>query len=201
MPRFTGGSQAEGDRVTSASASDLVVIYKVGNTASGQPEPRDITVGDLLTGSGTGFTQNSIPFANAAGDLDQDNANLNFNDSTNTFHTAAITNTGDVTTTSGNIILATAGKGLQIKEGSNARMGRSTLASGTVTVANTSVTASTEIYITRQSKNSSTALGILGKGTVVASTSFIINAEKPADGTVETGDTSIVSWLLIEPSA
>lgn len=115
--------------------------------------------------------------------------------------TAGITATlGDVTTTNGNVVLATAGNGVKIKEGSNARMGSSTLTNGTVTVSNTSVTANTRIFLNRQAVNASTALGLLSVGTVSASTSFVINALKEADATVQTNDVSTISWVLIEPS-
>jgi hypothetical protein len=103
-------------------------------------------------------------------------------------------------TASANVIINTAGKGVQIKEGSNARMGTATLSSGTVTVANTSVTASTRIFLSRYSIGASAgAIGVLSVGTVSAGTSFIINALKTADHTVETNDVSVVHWLLVEP--
>lgn len=96
--------------------------------------------------------------------------------------------------------LSTAGKGLKIKEGSNARMGVATLAAGTVTVSNTSITASTRVFLTRVDQNSSTALGHLEVGTVTAGTSFVINAQKSDLSGLETNDTSIVSWMLVEPA-
>ncbi|MBC2903144.1 hypothetical protein [Streptomyces cupreus] len=90
----------------------------------------------------------------------------------------------------GNLICDVAGKGLRIKEGSNARMGTATLVGGTVTVSNTSVTASTRIVLTR-----STTGGTVGhlSYTVSAGTSFTINS---SSGT----DTSTVVWLLAEPA-
>lgn len=113
----------------------------------------------------------------------------------------AKTFTSDVTATTANFIAGTAGKGLQIKEGSNARMGSSTLVNGTVTVSNTSVTANTRIFLNRYSPAASTALGVLSVGTVVADTSFVIDARKVADATVETNDVSVVHWILVEPAA
>lgn len=108
---------------------------------------------------------------------------------------------GDITATNGNMIMSTAGKGLKVKEGSNARMGSATLTSGTVTVSNTSVTANTRIYLSRYAANGSTAIGALSVGTVSASTSFVISALAEADGTTKTGDTSIVHWFLVEPAS
>jgi hypothetical protein len=46
--------------------------------------------------------------------------------------------------------IATIGKGLRVIEGTNAKQGIATLAAGTVTVANTSVTANSRIFLTAQ---------------------------------------------------
>jgi hypothetical protein len=100
---------------------------------------------------------------------------------------------------SGNITLGTAGGGLKIKEGSNARMGQATLVNGTVTVSNTSVTASTRIFLTR-AVNGGTTIGVLGVGTVVAATSFVIESSTLTAGVLSADDDSTVNWLLIEPS-
>jgi hypothetical protein len=89
--------------------------------------------------------------------------------------------------------IGTAGGGLAIKEGSNARSGVSTLVAGTVTVANTSVTANTRIQLTAQSLGTVTApkaLAVTGRS---AGVSFTITS---ADAT----DTSVVAWHLIEPA-
>jgi len=101
-------------------------------------------------------------------------------------------------TINANVLINTAGKGVQIKEGSNARMGTSTLTNGTVTVSNTSVTANTRIFLTRYAPGASTALGTLSVGTVVANTSFVIDSRNPTDATVQTNDVSVVHWLLVE---
>lgn len=108
---------------------------------------------------------------------------------------------GNITATNGDFVSSTAGKGLKIKEGSNARMGTATLVAGTVTVANTSVTANTRVFLSRYSINASTAVGTLTVGTVTANTSFVINSVQAATpGSLQTNDVSIVHWLLIEPS-
>jgi len=104
-----------------------------------------------------------------------------------------------ITSEIGNLVFATAGTGIKIKEGSNARMGTATLSSGTVTVSNTSVTANTRFSVSRVGKGSSTAIGALDVGAVTSLTSFVINALK-ADATTETGDLSVVHWILFEPA-
>src|SRR6056297_1123016 len=121
--------RAEGEVVTSANATDRIIIQRMDSN-SGQFEPRQITVDNAIAGT-----------------------------------------EGDRTITDGDLIIATAGKGLQIKEGSNARMGTGTLVAGTLTVANTSVTANTVIMVSRADVGASTEAGVLTVGTVTAATS------------------------------
>lgn len=93
-----------------------------------------------------------------------------------------------------NISVSTAGYGLRIKEGSNARMGTATLdggSPGTVTVANTSVTANTRIFLTGNADGGTP--GWVRVSARVAATSFTITSSA-------NGDTSTVAWLLVEPS-
>lgn len=89
------------------------------------------------------------------------------------------------------LAFGTAGGGIQIKEGTNARMGVSTLVGGTVTVANTSVTANTRIFLTCQTPGGTP--GFLRVSARSAGTNFTILS---SSGT----DTSVVGWLLVEPS-
>lgn len=88
----------------------------------------------------------------------------------------------------GDIQINRLGKGLKLKEGSNARLGQATLVGGTVTVSNTSVTSSTRIFTTR-----ATTGGTAGhlSYTISAGVSFTINS---SSGT----DTSVINYLLIE---
>ncbi|GAW54761.1 right-handed parallel beta-helix repeat-containing protein [Nocardioides sp. PD653] len=91
----------------------------------------------------------------------------------------------------GDLFVVTAGKGLRIKEGANARSGVSTLVGGTVTVANTSVTANTRIQLTVQSLGTVTTPKAIAVTARVNGTSFTITS---ADAT----DTSVVAWQLVE---
>lgn len=88
----------------------------------------------------------------------------------------------------GDLICATAGKGIELQSGTGARAGNATLVAGTVTVTNTTVTANTLILVSRK-----TAGGTLGNltYTLSAGASFTINS---SSGT----DTSVVSYVLIE---
>lgn len=78
-------------------------------------------------------------------------------------------------------------------EGANARMGTATLAAGTATVANTSVTANTRIWLSAQTNGASGTPGALRVSARVAGTSFTITSSSATD-------TSIVAYLLVEPS-
>lgn len=107
-----------------------------------------------------------------------------------------ISGTGYVTSNlrvGGNLDIETVGKGLKIKEGSNATMGTATLVAGTVTVNTTSVTASSRIFLTIQSLGTVAVPQAIGVTSVTASTSFTITS---ADIT----DTSVIAWHIIEPS-
>jgi len=98
---------------------------------------------------------------------------------------------GPILATDNSLALNTAGAGLQVKEGSNARMGLSTLVGGTVVVANTSVTANTRVFLTAQTSGASP--GALRVSARTAGTSFTITSTSGSD-------TSTVAWLLVEPA-
>lgn len=98
--------------------------------------------------------------------------------------------TGDVGHTSGNILINTVGKGISIKSGSNSRIGTGTLSGGTLTVANTSVTANTLIFITDTTSGSLANVGNLTAVTT-ASTGFTVKSTNVLD-------TSTFNWLLME---
>ena len=79
---------------------------------------------------------------------------------------------------------------LSLLDGTNKRMGQAVLVAGTVSVANTSITANTRVFLSHA--NTSGTLGHLYVSARVASTSFDITSSDAAD-------TSTVNWLLIEP--
>lgn len=91
----------------------------------------------------------------------------------------------------GDLKVSTAGKGLFVKEGSNAKMGIATLVGGTVTVATTAVGANSRIFLTNN-VNGGTA-GFLRVSARVNGTSFTILS---SSGT----DTSQIAWMIVDPS-
>lgn len=94
--------------------------------------------------------------------------------------------------TDNSLVLAAAGGGLQVKEGTNATMGQATLVAGTVTVNTTKVTANSRIMLTPQTTGGGP--GSLRISARVAGTSFTITS---TSGT----DTSAVAWWIVEPAA
>jgi hypothetical protein len=79
----------------------------------------------------------------------------------------------------------------KVTEGSNAKMGVATLVAGAATVANTSVTATSRIFLTSQADGG--APGSLRVSARVAGTSFTITS---SSGT----DTSTIAYLIVEPN-
>lgn len=93
---------------------------------------------------------------------------------------------------SGNIIADTAGGGLSLKEGSNAKMGQDTLVGGTVTVSNTVVTANSRIFLTCNDPNGGTP-----------GSEYVSARNAGADFTITSTnvlDTCNVSWMIVEPN-
>lgn len=91
---------------------------------------------------------------------------------------------------SGNFAIITAGKGLQVKAGTNARIGTGTLVGGTLTVGNTSVTASTRIFVTDTGGGVFANIGSLTAVTT-AGVGFVVTSTNPLD-------TSNFNWMLVE---
>jgi hypothetical protein len=101
---------------------------------------------------------------------------------------AAVTLTG----AAANLVLATAGSGIKIAEGSNATMGTGTLSGGTVTISTTKVTANSRIFLSYYGTPgvSPSPLFVSARS---AGTSFdVSNAGSPGSGTFV--------WMIVEPS-
>lgn len=108
---------------------------------------------------------------------------------TDTFLARGAANRLDLTT--GDFRIASIGRGLQVAEGSNAKMGTATLNGTTnVVVATTAVTANSRIFLTTQA--SSATYGAPVVVSRVAGTSFTIKSTTASD-------TSTVAWLMVEP--
>lgn len=91
----------------------------------------------------------------------------------------------------GNLKISTVGKGLYVKEGTNATMGTATLVGGTVTVSTTKVTANSRIIYSVQTAGGTQ--GFLSVSARSAGTSFTLTS---TSGT----ETSTVAWMIVEPA-
>lgn len=93
--------------------------------------------------------------------------------------------------TTGSFAVSTVGQGLRVKEGTNGKQGTATLAAGTVTVANTSVTSSSRIFV-----GTATPGGTVGApfvSSVTVGTGFTIKSTSSTD-------TSTVAYEIFEPA-
>lgn len=120
---------------------------------------------------------------------------INFVDnSTNAyFKIDARSSFGDISALRGNFNISTAGKGLAVKEGSNAKMGTATLSSGSVVVSTTAVTATSRIFLTQQTISGVSVATAVAVSARTAGTSFTISSANVLD-------TSSIAWILIEPA-
>jgi hypothetical protein len=101
-----------------------------------------------------------------------------------------IPSTGDIQSAVGNCAVMTAGKGLRVKEGVNAKQGVATLSGGTITVPNVSVTANSRIFLTAQDNNT---VGVPRVSARVAGTSFTITSSNATDS-------GVVAYEIFEPA-
>lgn len=97
-----------------------------------------------------------------------------------------------------NFVLNTAATQIQMTGGAATDfIGTATLVAGTVTVANTNITANDRIMITRRSINGSTALGSLTYS-ITPATSFTITSVDPATpANTQTNDVSIIDYVIV----
>jgi len=93
----------------------------------------------------------------------------------------------------GDVALGTAGKGLKVAEGANAKMGVATLVAGTVVVPTTAVTAVSRILLTVQSLGTVLVPQAVGVTARTVGTSFTITSAGATD-------TSVVAWFIVEPA-
>lgn len=91
-----------------------------------------------------------------------------------------------------NFQMLTVGSGIDIAEGSNARMGLDTLSSGSVTVNTTAVATNSRVFLTAQNSGSIAAPAALEISARVDGTSFTISSADPADD-------RDVAWLIFAP--
>ena len=184
----------------STSTGDPYVSFQIsGVAASTMTMGLDNSASDLfvISNSTTLGTSNALTLTQAGA--------LNATTSI-TAGTALTASLGNITATNGNIVRGTAGnKDVYTSVASTTTAGANsagtvTLTGGTATISTTAVTASSIIRLTRQGVGVTGAnpLGMLSVGTIVASTSFVINAWSATDATaLAATDVSIIGWEIV----
>lgn len=153
-------------------------------------------IGNLITGNiaATGTITASSHITSTAGNVVASAGNISATAGSVSAGTTVTATLGAITATNGNLVLGTAGNGINIKEGANGRMGVVTLVAGTATIATTAVTATSRII-----------LSIQVLGTVAAAKAIAVTARNAGqDFTItseDNTDTSDVAWIILEPAA
>lgn len=177
----------------SAAGQDFVIFGETGNTSGTARIYASLASGNT-TGDAYYVAQISggVKWSSGLDNSDSDSFKISNGDGVGVADAISITNsTLNVSVVAGNLAVSTAGKGLQIKEGSNAKMGVATLVAGTVTVNTTAVTANSRIFLTHQ--NNSGTPGFVSVTAKTASTSFTITSASATD-------TSDIAWIIVEPA-
>lgn len=103
---------------------------------------------------------------------------------------AGVLATGGGMHVAGPLDVTTVGSGVKVAEGSNAKQGTATLAAGTVTVANTNITASSRIFLANISPGGTA--GFLVVSAISPGASFTILSSSSID-------TSVIAYQIFEP--
>jgi hypothetical protein len=98
---------------------------------------------------------------------------------------------GAVNVVNGNLAISTVGNGIQVKGGSNAKIGSGTLVGGTVTISNTSVTTNSKIFVQDTTSGSLANVGSLVVSAKSAGTSFTVTSSNILD-------TSTFDYFIVE---
>lgn len=182
------GTASQGIFVTSTSGGTTGTLLHLRNGGTGALV--EVTAaGALKFGSGTGATDSTISRSGANALTTAGNFTVGGYLAVNAGQSDGQWNLWSGTANVLNI--GTAGGGVAIAEGANARMGVATLVAGAVTVANTSVTANSRIFLTSQVDGGTP--GWLRVSARTAGTDFTITS---SSGT----DTSTVAYLIVEPA-
>lgn len=198
---FAGTTHTNFSVASTFSSTDSTLITEAGISGPAATLTGDVTgtltatVIDLLTrATSTTISLRTKVTGDAANRWQIDAAGRqDWGDGTNAVDTSLRRTAANQLGTDDDFAIVTAGKGLLIKEGSNAKMGTATLVAGTATVATTAVTANSRIFLTTQSLGTVATPMAVAVTTRNAGTDFTITSE---DGT----DTSVVAWMIVEPA-
>lgn len=176
-----------GTGLTYTTATRALTLSNLAGDVTGAPQTNTIAAATITGKALTGFVSGAGTVA-ATDTILQGFNKLNGNVALKA-NIASPTFTGDVNASTGNMLISTLGKGLQVKTGTNSKMGVAVLVGGTVTVANTSVTANSRIYLTPQADGGTPGWPRITAKTV--GTSFVITSSSASD-------TSTIAWHIVE---
>jgi hypothetical protein len=177
------GHQGYGLHIDGASANNDI---RMTQSASGAPAT---IIGDI--------TPTSVPGTNDSIQINSVRATpFQWGTPTGTTSTSPDTNlyrsAANTLATDDDFAMVTAGKGLKVAEGSNAKMGiTAAMTAGSIVVSTTAVTANSRIFLTAQ--NTGGTAGALRVSARTAATSFTITSTSGSD-------TSTVAWMIVEPA-
>lgn len=184
---------------TSAATNTVTNVLRVDSQSSGTPAT-GIGVGiQMAAETSVGNTEIGVVLEAVTTDVtaaseDFDLVVKNMAAGAAATETLRITSTGDTKVVQGQLSVETAGKGLSVKEGTNAKIGVTGAFPGgganTVTVSTTAVTANSIIFISAVS-GATTIDPKIWVSTITAGTSFVISS----------GDNSFVGtvgWMIVE---
>jgi len=174
-----------------ALASQLLLPLGFGDfQLETEADPGTGTTGSVTLRTGGNSTKNGCHLTmNGAGATDAD-AELVFGRNLTLQKSSSAA--GDILAIGASLQILTAGKGLDVAEGSNARSGVATLVGGTVVVNTTAVTGSSRIQLTAQNLGTIAIPAALAVSARSGGTSFTILSADPTD-------TSDVAWFIINP--
>lgn len=148
------------------------------NTAYYATDTQELSVSNGAAWNGLGSTSNYFTFNNGSGANFPSN-NPVFFDHNGQGITLKSTGSAILFLTNAGMDVATVGKGLMVAEGSNAKQGTATLTAGAVTVANTSVTATSRIIAFSNTDGGTP--GWLRNSGRTAGTSFTVTSSSGTD--------------------
>lgn len=194
------------NQIATAGSGAVVTL-----SLTGPYTPATYTAHGVLLGEGTGSIVSTTAGATGQTLMGSTGADPAFTGSPSfsgsvTAGTTVTATLGAITATNGNLVLGTAGNkilstsvGTTTTAGANS-FGTVTLVGGTATVATTSITTNSIVFLTRQTigATGAAALGMISRGTIVNGVSFIINALSTTDATaLAATDVSNIGWMIV----
>lgn len=165
--------------VANDTFTDLDSFVTCGPTSLSLIGPTQITFGTSIFNTEMTMTDNTLTFGNS-GTIGWATSNqLEFNQT---------------------LSIETAGRGIDIKEGSNARMGTGQLSGGGATISTTAVTTNSRIFLTLTSQDNGGGRAFAPFVTnIVNGTSFDVMCDE-GGGTTGSAQDNTFNWLIINPA-